>query len=71
MKVEVPTVFELEKFAKFLGYNQYNPVYRYNKANWEVVDVYPNGKSYKYVERFRRRIGQLVSGYHPFTGFPN
>lgn len=66
-----PTVFQLERFARFLGYNQYNPVFRYESANWEIVDIYRNGKKHVYVERYRDRLGKLVSGYHPVTGQPN
>lgn len=72
---KMPQAGELERFGKFLGYNQYNPVYRYQDCNYEVVDSYSGpkgtGKQILTVEPYKRAVGRLVPSYNPFTGEPN
>lgn len=74
-KMKLPQPAELERFGKFLGYNQYNPVYRYQDCNYEVIDRYSGprgtGRQILSVEPYKRAVGRLVPSYNPFTGEPN
>lgn len=67
---DLPTVYEIERYGRFLGYDQYDPVFLFDKTRYVLLDSLNKGKlSYK-VYRWYGNLQTLVKGYSEFDGEP-
>lgn len=68
---KIPSVENLIKNGEFLGYDQYDEVYQYNRKCYVLLDYVDSKKNVCYnVHRWYGNKADLRKGYHEITGEP-
>lgn len=70
LREKIPSVEQVKRFGRLLGYDGYDEVYNYKDLNYVLLDYVKNGRVFYHVHRFYGKSGSLRNGYNEWNGEP-